>query len=63
MFDGVRKFRKVFTKNGVTLGSRGVGWATGYQDFHKTYLGVARSTHNDVWGTLDMLFRFPVLFL
>ena len=46
------------TKNYVTLGSGGVGRATGYQNYHKTYLGVARNTHNDVWDTLE---AFPRL--
>ena len=66
IFDGgLGNFGKVFTKNYVTLGSGGVGWTTGYQDYHKTYLGVARSTQNGVWGTLDLEVRikFALFFL
>ena len=46
------KFWRFFTENDVTLGSGGVGWATGYQDYHKTYIGVARNTQNGVPGIL-----------
>ena len=56
------KFSRFFTENVVTLGSGGVGWATGYQNYHKTYLGVARSTHNDVWGTLEAFPRLSSVF-
>ena len=52
-----------FTKNDVTLGSGGVGRATGYQNYHKTYLGVARNTHNDVWDTLEAFPRLSSVFL
>ena len=38
------------TKNDVTLGSEGVGRATGYQNTHKSDVGDARTTHNDVWA-------------
>ena len=62
IFDGVRKFRKVFTKNDVTLGSGGVGWATGYQDYHKTYIEVTRNTQNGVPGTLEASLRSPPFF-
>ena len=50
------KFWRFFTENDVTLGSGGVGWATGYQDYHKTYLGVDRNTQNGVWDILEMRF-------
>ena len=50
------------TKNDVTLGSGGVGRATGYQNYHKTYLGVARNTHNDVWDTLEAFPRLSSVF-
>ena len=50
------------TKNDVTLGSGGVGRATGYQNYHKTYLGVARTTQNDVRDTLEVSLRSPPVF-
>ena len=59
---GALEILKVLTENDVTLGSGGVGWATGYQDYHKTYLGVARITHNDVWGTLEAFPRLSSVF-
>ena len=52
----------VCTKNDVTLGSEGVGRATGYQNTHKSGVGDARSTHNDVWGTLDASSRLSSVF-
>ena len=51
-----RKFQVVFHENAVTLVTRGVGWATGYQNIHKNDVGDARSTQNDVPGTLDFPF-------
>ena len=50
------------TKNGVTLCSEGVGRATGYQNIHKSGVGDAGSTHNDVWGTLDASSRLSSVF-
>ena len=53
----------VFTKNDVTLGSGGVERATGYQNIHKSGVGDAGSTQNDVWGTLDASSRLSSVFL
>ena len=59
---GALEILEVVTKNDVTLGSGGVGWATGYQDYHKTYIGVARNTHNGVSDTLEASLRSPPFF-
>ena len=44
-------------KKYVTLGSGGIGWATGYQDHQKTCLGHARNRQNDVRDTLNAFHR------
>ena len=59
---GALEILEVVTKNDVTLGSGGVGWTTGYQDYHKTYIGVARNTQNSVPGTLEASLRSPPFF-
>ena len=52
----------VLTKNDVTLGSGGVGRATGYQNIHKNDVGDTGSTQSDVWGTLEAFPRLSSVF-
>jgi len=50
-------FGRSHTQKYITLGSEGVGWATGYQDHQKTCLGHARNRQNDVRDTLNAFHR------
>jgi len=47
----------------VTLGSGGVGWATGYQYHQQTCPGHARNRQNGVRDTLDASLRVSPFFL
>ena len=53
-----------FTKNDVTLDSGGVGRGPGYKNItlHKSGVGDAGSTQNDVWGTLEVPSRLSSVF-